>query len=213
MGLEEFGVIGRSGGGPHALACAALLPDRIRRAAVLVGLAPAQAEGLDWFAGMAPSNTREYLAVRRQRGLIADRLISIAERIRANPTRHVADFYAELTPADRRVVADAAIRRMLSETYAEAFRTSGYGWIDDLLAFCSPWGFQLSDISVPTMLWHGADDTFSPVEHTRWLAAQIPTSTVIVQPNSAHFAALDILPDMLAWVAEPDERLSGSQRL
>jgi pimeloyl-ACP methyl ester carboxylesterase len=201
--LSEFAVLGRSGGGPHALACAALLPERTRRAAVLVGLAPAQAEGLDWFEGMTASNTREYLAVRNQGSLISSRLRSIADRIRANPMKHIADLHAGLTQSDRRVVSDAGLRGKLLETYAEAFRTSADGWIDDLLAFCAPWGFELSDIVVPTMLWHGANDTLSPVGHSRWLAANIPTSTVIVQPGTAHFGAFAIVPDVLTWLAEP----------
>ena len=203
--LEEFAVLGRSGGGPHALGCAALLPDLTRRVAVLVGLAPTQAEGLDWFEGMAASNTREYMAVRRQGKLISARLGTIADRIRANPMQHLAAIAADLTQSDRRVVSDAGIRRMLMETYAEAFRTSADGWIDDLLAFCSPWGFDLGDIVAPTMLWHGANDTFSPVGHSRWLAANIPTATVIVQSGTAHFGAFDVLPDVLTWLAAPDE--------
>ncbi|WP_242904184.1 alpha/beta fold hydrolase [Actinomadura terrae] len=203
--LPEFGVLGRSGGGPHALACAALLPGRARRVAALVALAPAHAEGLDWFEGMAPSNTREYLAVRRQGELVSARLRSVADRIRANPAQHVANLYAELTGSDRRVVGDGGMRRMLLETFREAFRTSADGWIDDLLAFCAPWGFELGDIVAPTMLWHGANDTFSPAGHSRWLADQIPTSTVVVQPGSAHFGAFDVLPDMLTWLARPVE--------
>lgn len=201
--LGEFAVLGRSGGGPHALACAALLSGRATRVAALVGLAPAHAEGLDWFEGMAAGNTREYLAVRRQGPLVAARLRSVADRIRANPAQYVANLYAELTQSDRRVVSDAGMRRMLLETFAEAFRTSADGWIDDLLAFCAPWGFDLGDIVVPTMLWHGANDTFSPAGHSRWLADRIPTSTVIVQSGSAHFGAFDVLPDMLTWLARP----------
>jgi len=209
MKLSEFAVLGRSGGGPHALACAALLPERTTRVAVLVGLAPTQAEGLDWFEGMAASNIREYMAVRRQGGLVSARLRSVADRIRANPEQHLADFYDELTPADRRVVGDAGIRRMLTATYAEAFRNSADGWIDDLQAFCAPWGFDLADITIPTMLWHGANDTFSPVGHARWLAAKIPTSIVIVRSDSAHFGAFDVLPDVLAWLAESGQASSA----
>ncbi|GAA0236973.1 alpha/beta hydrolase [Actinomadura nitritigenes] len=213
--LREFAVLGRSGGGPHALACAALLPGRARRVAALVGLAPAQAEGLDWFEGMAASNTREYLAVRRQGPLVSARLRSVADRIRADPAQYVADLSAELTQSDRRVVSDAGMRRMLLETFAEAFRTSADGWIDDLLAFCAPWGFELGDIVVPTMLWHGANDTFSPAGHSRWLADRIPTSTVVVQPGSAHFGAFDVLPDVLTWLVQPDSAPGArtSQRL
>lgn len=206
--LDRFAVLGRSGGAPHALACAALLPGRAVRAAALVGLAPAEAEGLDWFEGMAPSNTREYMAVRGQGPLVADRLRTIAARIRADPARHVANLYAELPKSDRRVVLEAGMRRPLMEMFREAFRTSADGWIDDLLAFCAPWGFELGDIVVPTMLWHGANDTFSPAGHSRWLADRIPSSTVVVQPGSAHFAAFDVLPDVLSWLARPVVRAS-----
>jgi pimeloyl-ACP methyl ester carboxylesterase len=206
--LEEFAVLGRSGGGPHALACAALLTGRIRRVGVLAGLAPVGAKGLDWFKGMAATNTREYMTVHQQGTLISARLQVIAARVRADPMQLVANIFCDLTPSDRRIVFDAEIRRMLMETYAEAFRTSADGWIDDLLAFCSPWGFDVADITVPTMLWHGANDTFVPVGHSRWLAANISTSTVTLQSGTAHFGALDVLPDVLRWLAEPD-RASG----
>ena len=204
----RFAVLGRSGGAPHALACAALLPGRAARVAALVGLAPAQAEGLDWFEGMAPSNVRAYRAVRGRGPLAAGRFEAIAERIRADPAGHVANLFAELTQADRRVVLEAGMRPLQLETFREAFRTSADGWIDDLLAFCSPWGFEVGDIVVPTMLWHGANDTFSPAGHSRWLADRIPSSTVVVQPGSAHFGAFDVLPDVLSWLARPAERAS-----
>ncbi|WP_433338784.1 alpha/beta fold hydrolase [Spirillospora sp. CA-294931] len=203
LGLDGFAVLGRSGGGPHALACAALLPRRVVRAAVLVSLAPVHADGLDWFEGMTESNTRAYMAVRRHGALISARLQSAAERFRADPAQLLAGLYNELTLADRRIVSDIGIRRMLIATYSEAFRVSAGGWVDDLLAFCSPWGFNPCDIAVPTMLWHGADDAFSPAGHSRWLGANIPTSTVVVESGSAHFGALDVLPDVLTWLAEP----------
>jgi pimeloyl-ACP methyl ester carboxylesterase len=101
LGLDDFAVLGRSGGGPHALACAALLPQRARRVAAMVALAPAQAEGLDWFEGMAASNIRQYLAARGQGRLISARLRSLADGIRANPARHLATIHAELTVARR----------------------------------------------------------------------------------------------------------------
>jgi pimeloyl-ACP methyl ester carboxylesterase len=201
--LPEFAVLGRSGGGPHALACAALLPGRISRAAALVALAPAHAEGLDWFAGMAAANTREYQAVRSQGRMVSARLRSIAARIQADPTRHIADLHDAMTQADRKVVADPRLRRELLATYSEAFRASADGWIDDLLAFCAPWGFDPADIKIPTMLWHGADDTFAPAGHSRWLAARIPQAQLVVQPDAAHFSAYEVQPKVLAWLTEP----------
>jgi pimeloyl-ACP methyl ester carboxylesterase len=201
IGLKKFGVVGRSGGGPHALATAALLPERVTRAAVLVGLAPRGADGLDWFDGMAQSNVLEHTAAASGYDGIAPFLKATADIIRADPASLIARLQAELPPPDRRVVADRGIRSMLIETYAEALRTSAYGWIDDALAFCSPWGFDLASVTVPVLLWHGASDVFSPASHAKWLAERIPGATMVVQAGAAHFGAFDVLPDVLRWLS------------
>jgi pimeloyl-ACP methyl ester carboxylesterase len=200
-GLRKFAVVGRSGGGPHALACAALMPERTTRAAVLVSIAPRSADGLDWFDGMAQSNVIEFTAASNGYKGMAAHTKPVADAIRADPASLIARLQAELPDPDKRVVADRGIRSMLVETYAEAMRTSDYGWIDDALAFCSPWGFDLAAVTVPVLLWHGANDVFSPVSHARWLADRIPSATVIVQAGAAHFGALDVLPDILRWLS------------
>jgi pimeloyl-ACP methyl ester carboxylesterase len=199
--LRKFAVVGRSGGGPHALACAALMPERTIRAAVLVSIAPRSADGLDWFDGMARSNVIEFTAAANGYEGMAAHTKPVADAIRADPASLIARLHAELPDPDKRVVADRGIRSMLVETYAEAMRTSDYGWIDDALAFCSPWGFDLAAVTVPVLLWHGANDVFSPVSHARWLADRIPSATVIVQAGAAHFGALDVLPDILRWLS------------
>ena len=199
--LDRFAVVGRSGGGPYALACAALLPDRVTRAAVLVGLAPHGADGLDWFDGMAQSNVTEFTAaVNGYEDIVAHTKV-MASEVRADPARLLARLQADLPDPDRRVVADHGIRSMLLETYAEALRTSDYGWVDDAMAFCSPWGFDPASVTVPVLLWHGAHDVFSPASHARWLADRIPSAAVVVQAGAAHFGALDVLPDILRWVS------------
>jgi pimeloyl-ACP methyl ester carboxylesterase len=200
LDLPRFAVVGRSGGGPHALACAALLPERVTRAAVLVSLAPWAAEGLDWFAGMAASNVREYTAAASKPELLTATLVQTAARIKANPASHVTTLAPEMPAADRRVVSDVGIRAQLVENYAEALRDSADGWIDDALAFCAPWGFDLADIKVPVLLWHGENDVFSPVAHARWLADQIPNAIMAIRPGRAHFAALEVMPDVLSWL-------------
>jgi pimeloyl-ACP methyl ester carboxylesterase len=198
--IDRFAVAGRSGGGPHALACAALLPDRVTRAGALVSIAPWAAEGLDWFAGMADSNVREYTSAVSEPEALAASLVQAAARIRANPASHVSALSPEMPEADRRVVADAGIRSLLAENFAEALRESADGWIDDALAFCAPWGFKLTDIAVPVLLWHGQYDVFSPAAHTRWLADRIPHALLSTRPHAAHFGALEALPDVLSWL-------------
>jgi len=200
LGLDQFAVVGRSGGGPHALACAALLPDRTTRVAALVALAPSGADGLDWYSGMTPGNVAEFSTARRGRNAVAERLMLAAERIRADPRRMIAALYADLTEADRRVVADAGIRRMLVSNFAEAFHRSADGWIDDVMALTSPWGFDLGEITQPTLVWHGAQDRFIPPGHAAWLGARIPGALVILEPGGSHFGALDVLPRVLRWL-------------
>lgn len=200
LGLGRFAVAGRSGGGPHALACAALLPGRVTRAAALVGLAPRDAEGLDWFAGMAPFNVLEFHTAFTDPERYAARIIPRSAVIRSNPAQMLEDLRADLTEEDRLIVSDTSIRSMLLRTYHEALRTSPYGWIDDAFALTSPWGFDPAHIGVPVLLWAGAKDVFSPASHFSWLAARIPRAKAVLEPKAAHFASLRALPDVLDWL-------------
>ncbi|MFC8917202.1 alpha/beta fold hydrolase [Streptomyces sp. NPDC047821] len=204
LGLERFAVVGRSGGAPHALACAALLPHRVTRTAALVTLAPRDADGLDWFEGMAASNVTEYTHATLHPEGVADRLTPRADAIRQDPVRLLDDLRRELTASDRMVVSDAGVRSMLLRNYQEALRTSAYGWIDDALAFCSPWGFDPAGIPGEVLIWHGEQDVFSPVGHARWLAERIPGATAVLEPAAAHFDALHALPRVLTWLLDTD---------
>jgi pimeloyl-ACP methyl ester carboxylesterase len=200
FGLDRFAVMGRSGGGPHALACAALLPTRTTRVAVLVSLAPQGADGLDWFDGMTNSNVIDFTAATAGHDAIAPRLTAAAERIRADPAILLMHLQDELPDLDRRLIEDADIRRILTRSHFEGLRISADGWIDDVIALCSPWGFDPADITVPVLIWHGEADVFSPANHARWLASQITHATVVLQQRAAHFAALTALPETLRWL-------------
>jgi pimeloyl-ACP methyl ester carboxylesterase len=202
LGLERFAVVGRSGGAPHALACAALLPERVTRAAALVTLAPRDAVGLDWFEGMAASNVLAYTSARDDPAGLTESFTVRSDEIRRDPVRLLNDLRRELTEPDRMVVADAGVRAMLLRNYQEALRTSPWGWIDDALAFCGPWGFDPAEITGEVLLWHGEKDVFSPVQHSRWLAERIPGATAVLEPAAAHFDALHALPRVLNWLVE-----------
>jgi pimeloyl-ACP methyl ester carboxylesterase len=201
LAIDRFAVVGRSGGGPHALACAALLPERIHRTGVLVGFAAPDAVDLEWFDGMAAGNTREFAAASVDPLGLAETLQGRTERALQDPENLLRELEKEMTQADRRVVEDLSIRQQLTRSYLEALRAGPYGWIDDVLALRRDWGFDLGAISSRVRLWHGEQDRFAPVSHTWWLAEQIRRSEVIVEPGAAHFGAVEILPDMLAWVA------------
>ncbi|MFE4857438.1 alpha/beta fold hydrolase [Streptomyces sp. NPDC056670] len=199
LGLDEFAVVGRSGGAPHALACAALLPDRTARAAALVGLAPRDAQGLDWFEGMTESNVREYINAAAGKGQLTTALEMRSITIRSDPRRSVDDMRHGLPKPDRGIVADAGIRAMLERNFEEGLRSSADGWVDDVMAFSTDWDFRLEAITAPVLLWHGEQDVFAPVQHTRWLAERIPGAQLIVERGAAHFGALRVLTRVLSW--------------
>ncbi|WP_066361715.1 alpha/beta fold hydrolase [Herbidospora mongoliensis] len=200
LGLSTFSVVGRSGGAPHALACAALIPDRVTRVAALVGLAPRGADGLDWFEGMTASNIREFTMARGGMTAVAASLGAAAAQIRDDPASKIHGLVMEAPESDRRTVSDMGIRLMLLRNFAEGLRDSSDGWVDDVLAFSSDWMFDPAVIRVPTLVWHGENDVFSPVSHARWLGRRIPGVTLRIERGVAHFGALDIMPEVLIWL-------------
>ncbi|TLS40979.1 alpha/beta hydrolase, partial [Streptomyces montanus] len=208
LGLDRFAVLGRSGGAPHALACAALLPNRVRRAAAMMSLAPPGAEGLSWFDGMAASNVAEFTGALTDPLDFAERITARAAAIRKDPAQLLVSIRDGLTESDRRIVSDPAMSEMLLRNFREALSTSAYGWIDDDLAFLSHWGFDPARITRPVLLWHGALDTLSPVGHFEWLAQHIPRARPVLAPEAGHFGALEALPDVLDWLCATPQAAS-----
>jgi hypothetical protein len=69
------------------------------------------------------------------------------------------------------------------------------------MAFRKPWDIDLSSIRSGVRLWHGAEDQYSPVRHTRWLAKQIPGAELEIKPGVGHFEAMQVLPEILSWLS------------
>jgi pimeloyl-ACP methyl ester carboxylesterase len=200
FGFDTFAVIGRSGGGPHALACAALLPDRVTRAASLVGLAPRDASGLDWLQGMLELNRRHYIAAMHGRQQLSAMLYPQVIAIRSDPEHLVRRLESEATAADAAALSDPQYRAEMVETILEAVTRSLDGWIADSLAVTGPWGFDPAWIKVPTLLWHGSWDVFSPVAHTRWLAERVPGSLLLLSERRSHLNAPFIQHSAIYWL-------------
>jgi pimeloyl-ACP methyl ester carboxylesterase len=174
IGADRCHVIGWSGGGPHALACAAQMPERVISVATIGGIAPYPAEGLDWTAGMGAENIEEFGAALAG----ADELIGFNERnapiLRVVTPEGVADAFGDLIDdVDRRSLT-GALSVWMADSLHEALRNGYWGWFDDDMAFTKPWGFDLSEIRVPAFIWQGGHDRMVPHAHGEWLAAHIP---------------------------------------
>jgi len=202
LGIDRFSVVGRSGGGPHALACAARLKSRMTCAAALCSLAPYDADGLDWTAGMTDSNVRAYRDAEANLGALIATLNERAGKVRNNSEGLLKVLWPELVDHDREVIGDIALRRIIAQIHVEALSETTDGWVDDVIALSRPWGFDPSDITVPVKLWSGSDDVFSPTAHTEWLASKIKSAEPEIATGQAHFGAVEILPKILTWVAE-----------
>ena len=191
LGLRRFWAFGVSGGAPHALACAALLPDRVIRVAGLACPAPFDAVGLDWHAGLIEMNYADAVAAVKGRDVLE-------AHVRANLA---ADLPAILPEIEQPVLARPGIRAMLSTAYAEGMRPGLDGALDDTMAlYALPWGFDPAAITVPAYLWHGELDTLVPATHSRWLAERIPGVTLVTAPDAGHAGHFDATPAMLDWL-------------
>jgi pimeloyl-ACP methyl ester carboxylesterase len=187
LGARRCVVAGWSGGGPHALACAARLE---AAAAVLciAGVAPSDAEGLDWAAGMGEDNIGEFAAARAGEARLRPWLeAQRSELADVAPGDIVAAMSSLLPEVDRAVLTDEYAEDV-AEGFHDALRPGIDGWLDDDLAFLAPWGFELDEIAVPVSLWQGADDLMVPYAHGEWLAGHVPTVAAHLLDGEGHLS-------------------------
>jgi pimeloyl-ACP methyl ester carboxylesterase len=201
LGYERFYSVGGSGGAPHSIACAALLPDRVISAAAIATPAPLDAEGLDWTAGMGEENVQEIAAVRAGDRELEEYLEDeVAKMRRVTPADIVAVLGDIVSEVDRDAVT-GAYADYLAEQCADSVASGMWGWFDDDRALFSDWGFRLDEIGAPLTIWHGAEDRFVPVAHGRWVAERTGARAEL-RPDAGHLSlAIDsydqILDDLL----------------
>jgi len=182
IGADRFATIGFSGGGPHALACAALLPDQCLAAASVSGFAPYGVDDLDWFAGMEEGNREGYsLAIEGGAGhtLRLEKEVPEVAAMLAMPL----DTTALSDPAAADI---AAFREFLAASFQRVLQGGIQGWRDDELAFIRSWGFDPAVITCPVAVWHGEKDQAVPPQHGHWLAAHIPNARAHFDPDRGH---------------------------
>jgi len=188
LGIDRFAVMGHSGGSPHALACAAVLPGRVLAAACMSGLAPSGAEGLDWFAGMTPSGAAELRAAATGRTVLEAYLAS-------------AEFDPEMfTPADN--TALSGVWSWIGTVADQAVETDQGGMADDDLAYVTPWGCDPGQVSAPVLFVHGAQDRINPSSHAAWLAQHCSPAELWLRPDDGHISVLNSSVMALDWLRE-----------
>ncbi len=192
LGFDRFGVTGGSGGGPHALACAARIPpERLTRVSCVVGIVPYGPEGLEreaWVAGMDAENVKEFDWALAGEDVLAPQLealqAKIASEVEHDPAAILGAF--ELSESDQAALARPELRQIIRESIREQALAGVAGWVDDSLAFVSPWGFELAQIAVPVLVRYGASDVLVPAAHGAWLAAHVPDCVVKVDDTGGH---------------------------
>ncbi|HEU4948076.1 MAG TPA: alpha/beta hydrolase [Kribbella sp.] len=188
LGIDQFAVMGHSGGGSHALACGALLPERVLAVVSMAGLAPYGAEGLDWFAGMGASGVASLTA---------------AAQGRAAKEQHEAsgvEYDPEFTPAD--LAALDGEWSWLGSVVGPAVKGGPGGLIDDDVAYASAWGCDPSQVLAPVLLLHGERDRVVPSSHSEWLARHCASAQLRLFPEDGHISVLNNSAAALDWLSE-----------
>lgn len=192
LGFERFAVVGGSGGGPHALACAALLGGRVERVACQSSLAPLGKAGLTrqtWLAGMDPEIGAELEWAQAGEDVLTHEMeraqALMQSRIVQDPT---ALMGGHASAGDVEFLARPEVVEAFRRVIAEQARRGVGGSVDDTLAFVRDWGFDLTGIEVPVLLTYGDQDSSCPVAHGRFLACAIPAALVVELPGAGHFA-------------------------
>ncbi len=218
IGADEFITAGWSGGGPHALACAALLPVRCLAAASIAGAAPYDSPGLDWLAGMAEENVEEFGAALAGEAELTRFLNVAADMLSGVGAADVAESLGGLVSGADQAVLTGEFAEYMAASLRAALRTGIGGWRDDDLAFIRDWGISLEALghATPVAVWQGDEDRMVPAGHGSWLAANIPLAHARMRPGEGHLTLVtsrfgEILDDLMSLgkVTRPPGSRSG----
>ena len=188
LGVDRFLVSGKSGGGPHALATGALLPDRVAGVCCMAGVAPYEAPGLDFLAGMGEENIVEFgKALEGEAALRPYLEAETAGLAQADVAGMISSMQTILPQVDVDVLTDEYGEDQLANM-KEGLRLGVDGWLDDDLAFTRDWGFDIATIAVPTFVWQGSADLMVPFAHGEWLVQAVPGAVAHLQDGAGHLS-------------------------
>ena len=188
LGIREFGVVGTSGGGRYACACASALPDRVRRVALVGSTAPSDLPGVRQTWGR--QDRRLYAMAVWTPWLLRALMAKTARDILRDPDRMLKLLPPDLSPADKVTVGRPGFQVIVRAMSMEAFRAGGRGIVRDLRLEALPWGVDLEAITVPVDVWHGQDDTIVRCKQAGILADAIPGARRHFLAGEGHFSLI-----------------------
>ena len=203
LGIERLAIWGISGGGPHALACAALLPDLVPAVGVLASVAPWGADGLDYFAGMGELNADDVRLFFEDRAAARAKCVQDRLEFLELSAEQVQELLKTLlSPADAAVLT-GELAQYLVDCIRSGLAPGAEGWWEDEVALNEPWGFELGSIRTPVLLYHGRQDRFVPFAHGEWLAGHIPSVRAELTDDDGHLTLTERhLEQIHAWLLE-----------
>jgi len=188
LGIERFYTLGWSGGGPHALACAALLPDRTIAAATIAGPAPRAAQGLDWSRGMGEENLAEFAAAESGEAQLLEYLEQDGGALASVTASEIQAALGDLLSAVDSEVLSGDFADYLAASTRAGLANGLWGWFDDDIAFARDWGFELNAIATPVTIWQGRQDRFVPFAHGEWLAGHVNRARAQLLDEHGHLS-------------------------
>ena len=206
LGIGDFVSLGWSGGGPHVLACAALLPDRCRGIATIASAAPCDEPDLDFLAGMAEDNVDEFTLAMKGREVLVPAIEKMAQTYRSVTGEQIVEALGGLLGAPDLAALKGPLADYIAALAREAVRVGVDGWVEDDLAFCAPWAFDLASITVPVAIWQGSEDLMVPRSHGEWLARHVPGARPHVLEGVGHVSLVAGVDEVLEDLARHRRR-------
>lgn len=215
LGIKKFSVIGRSGGGPHALACAALMPDRVEKAVVLSGTSPLMRDAMGyaedrseakWIRNMSQGNQNAFSAAFQRSPAVLEWITMMRRHLLDNPYAIIESLREDqdkpLPNSDYNTLLSRGNIHRVARAHQAAVRSGVHGWWGDVLAIADPrgWGYKLGKVACPTLVIGHYNDPYTPVWHAERLAKAIGENAMLIRGNLGHFASIELTPLALEWL-------------